>query len=142
MNSKELNDMASEVGIRSDDIFHLGTAVVDCSLPPELSDFIEFEGIAKVFDILGIDKDIYLGDIEDPALLPRWDLVDLFTEAIYNSDKFGFMVRFMTPYIDEDGEALGWGITTDKWFYGDTMEDILKDAVKWASEYRKERFFK
>lgn len=118
-------EACDQATVRVDKVFHLGAMLSqgEDSLPDELEEFLE-----------------ELADGDHPYL----ELIDLNTltggksedvvQAIYDESVFGFLVQAATPVREKGESHYSWGCYATRWFYGETFEEAIALATKWATE--------
>lgn len=137
-----LLEEADDLTIRVEKMTHIGMNL--CAEP--MGDVID--------DFLGeVDEDI-ARDLE-PAMPGITGLVegdddgsrqDVFVELVTRHALYGFLVEVSTPemrpHIKDDGTASGgsfsWGVYSSRWFYGETLAQVMEQVKPWVEGLRAE----
>jgi len=109
-----------ELNVRADEIYHLGSQGIfqEEGWPDGIRDVFE-DDFDEMIEVIGINPDgTWFDDVSD---------------AILEANKFGFLVKFATPFPVKFGEKMKypWSTYATKWFYGESYEDLCEQAIEW-----------
>lgn len=119
------------IELAEEHVFRLNHVVYLAALLPhgEHDLFDELDGfVEQVFDAL------FPGEMDDTYndADMGWVLIDKLVE----SGKRGFIARVETPDFVSD-TSYSWGIYKQRWIYGETMNDVINQAIAFCIESRK-----
>ena len=73
--------------------------------------------------------------VEDPDWnAAQSDAVGFLEDWVGLEQKLGFLVLVYTPSPDPNTGAHSWQICTLRWFYGETLDDVVAQAKRWSEE--------
>lgn len=137
-----LLEQADDLTIRVEKMTHIGMNL--CAEP--MGDVID--------DFLGEVDEHIARDLE-PAMPGITQLVDgdadgdrqdIFMEMVTRHALYGFLVEVSTPamcpHLKDDGSStsasFSWGSYTSRWFYGETMQQVMAQVKPWVEGLRAE----
>ncbi len=127
---KSIGELFSDLSIRPDRIFHLGTQGNPEAPAQDLVGAIE-DFPEEIFLAIGVTLNS-LNSLDD-------SLTDLL-EFLESEDKRGFLVEFGTPVprFHTNGSpdyAFSWGTYSVTWIYAETYQEACEKAVEWRNQY-------
>lgn len=125
MTNSELATAMLEADLRAETVIHLASQVVDEALPREVQDAFEAD-LIEIAPLLGLDPTPVCEDTRE------------LSSSLSDIGKFGFLVRMATPVprrMTATSYHFSWGCYQCRWFYGESLDDIYADALRWHTEY-------
>lgn len=112
--------------LRAETILHLGAMCISMSPSHALETALD-EDLPEIQEALEVSS------------FPYGESVHEVVDFLIEEEIAGFLVRMATP-VPKDIEPSGsygynWGHFTSKWFYGEDIADIYRQAEKWRVEY-------
>lgn len=155
--AKSMNDLLNQVQERCNQL-EQENADLKAALPPgqytvlELAESSVFRISALVYlaallphgehdlfdavnsDVDGVFQALFPGEAE--SLDDDADMGWLLVDRLNQQRKFGFLACIETPFFT-GATAYSWGRYHMQWLYGDTMNDIVNQAIEFCAEKRK-----
>jgi len=107
-------------GIRTEKTIFLAGALAQEVIPDDLESFFEEEERTIVNCLGEIPEEV---DLDDSFDLSEW---------LSSDGKLGFLMQFAKQIKDEDDYGT-WGYYSTKWFYGDTLEEVVNKGIEWST---------
>lgn len=135
--NKDIYHQLSNAELRMLQILHIGGMSADTYCCPEW-----------LHDLL---YDLRPEDLK--KLFPEWETEDTFDDEgdvdgeiihdllVCQEQKLGFLIEFGTPYpqkLSDGSRHSTWSIQRTQWFYGETLEDCISQALPWAKKIQDE----
>lgn len=139
MTNKEITDLFWHKDLKIENLVLLASCATGESTTQALSDIFEHledkENIEELFGIPAPDcLDEYENDYES------LDFMGAISEWLYIHNKLGFVGCFYTPIKEEKNKitSYSWGYCSVKYFYAETIDDLLQKGLAWVEELNKE----
>lgn len=121
--------LLEDATVRFEQVFWLGGVLTDLTaLPYDFREALsaEWESILSPFN----DATDYLGFDEDDN--------DAFAEWLFNSRRFGFLVKVATPIMQPLTKVTlySWEHCATQWLYAETIQEATQQATVWAQTQR------
>ncbi len=148
-----INDQLEQATVMAKQILHLGAMVTDTdTVPDAVEEFIDDLDSHLAADLAEdmpwlatlLEQETNTEEDEQDSPRSQGEQIEFFNELVYRHACYGFLVQYgtpvFTPHRDSGGEwnggSFSWSRYATQWFYGETLEETVGKALRWAEACR------